>query len=347
MIDINKMNQVKTITAKLVQSTATFRSELGEAPIYIGSKLLWLDVLGSRLFVKSSNDTVEEHNLKDFTEHITTIVPINNEAELKDTVLLGTTDGIALYDLSTREYTPHPSNPIWNKDPSSIPKDQQTRGNDGKADPLGRLWIGSLVRNLQTLDIIDNAAGLYVLDGWSAAPIQVLSDISISNGVTWHAGDNKMYYTDSPTAHIDVMDFNTEDSLETICNSRRPHIKISDGYPPVPDGCICDQEGYVWSALFGAGCVRRYHPVSGNVVAEVQLPIEAGVQSTAVAWGGANYGDLYITSAHEYWTEEQKNSFPLAGCLFKVDAQDIGALCDSSSSMGTPPFKFNMKSTKR
>ena len=218
------MNQVKTITAKLVQSTATFRSELGEAPIHIGSKLLWLDVLGSRLFVKSSNDTVEEHNLKDFTEHITTIVPINSETELKDTVLLGTTDGIALYDLSTREYTPHPSNPIWDKVPSSIPKDQQTRGNDGKADPLGRLWIGSLVRNLQTLDIIDNAAGLYVLDGWSAAPIQVLSDISISNGVTWHAGDNKMYYTDSPTAHIDVMDFNTEDSLETI--DTRKHLPL-------------------------------------------------------------------------------------------------------------------------
>ena len=39
--------------------------------------------------------------------------------------------------------------------------------------------------------------------------------------------------------------------------------KCSEGYPPVPDGCVVDKEGYVWSALFGAGCVRRYNPETG------------------------------------------------------------------------------------
>ena len=75
--------------------------------------------------------------------------------------------------------------------------------------------------------------------------------------------NDKMYYTDSPTAHIDVMDFHSTDTLETICASRRQQIKCSEGYPPVPDGCVVDKEGYVWSALFGAGCVRRYNPETG------------------------------------------------------------------------------------
>ena len=254
-------NTLPTKVARLVQAASKYRSELGEAPIWDdrASRLLWLDVLGARLFVKDSLNVIVEHNLKSFTEHITTIVPVS-EPEFKDIIILGTTEGYAKYDLSTRAFESHPSNPIHPSHPTQQ-KNIQARCNDGKADPLGRLWLGSLVRNLQTLDVVSDAAGLYVLEGWSGTPTQVLSDVTISNGIAWH--NDKMYYTDSPTAHIDVMDFHSTDTLETICASRRQQIKCSEGYPPVPDGCVVDKEGYVWSALFGAGCVRRYNPETG------------------------------------------------------------------------------------
>jgi sugar lactone lactonase YvrE len=190
------------------------------------------------------------------------------------------------------------------------------------------------------LDVVSDAAGLYVLEGWSGTPTQVLSDVTISNGVAWY--NNMMYYTDSPTAHIDVMDFNRTDSLETIIASRRQLIKCSEGYPPVPDGCAVDKEGYVWSALFGAGCVRRYDPKTGEAVAEIKLPVEAGLQSTACAWGGDEYGELYITSAHEYWNEEQKSEFPLAGCLFVCSAEDIVELCGDSVGCGSHKFRMTV-----
>ena len=171
--------------------------------------------------------------------------------------------------------------------------------------------------------------------------MQVLSGVTISNGIAWH--EDKMYYTDSPTCHIDVMDFNSTDSVATICNTRRPQIKISAGFPPVPDGCIVDSEGFVWSALFGLGCVRRFDPSTGDVVAEVRLPKEAGLQATACAWGGENLGDLYITCAHEYWTEEEIQAKPLAGCLFVCCEEDIAALCNGDGGlMGCSSFKFHM-----
>jgi sugar lactone lactonase YvrE len=330
---------IPTKIARLVQCAAKFKSELGEAPIWDdrSSRLLWLDVLGSKLFTKNKANQVEEHDLKPYTEHITTVIPVF-ESEYNDTVILGTTEGFARYDLSTRQFESHPSNPIHK---TEFPKDIQARSNDGKADPLGRLWLGSLVRNLKTLDIVDQAGGVYVLDGWSSEPVQVMSNISISNGIAWH--ENKMYYTDSPTAHIDVMNFNVDDSLDVICSTRTPTIKVSEGYPPAPDGCIVDKEGFIWSALFGAGCVRRYDPSTGEAVAEIKLPEEAGAQATACAWGGEHFGDLYITCAHEYWTEEECEEKPLAGCLFVCSAADIAEVCNTDESVGCSSYKFKMK----
>jgi sugar lactone lactonase YvrE len=334
---------VPTKLARLVASASKIRCELGEAAIWDNraSRLLWVDVLNATLFiVQESSSAIEIHDLKQFTQHITTVVPVEDvqNPELKNSVILGTTEGIAKYDLTTRVFENHPANPIHK---TIIPKGAQARGNDGKADPKGRLWLGTLVRDLKTLDVVDKAAGLYCLDGWHGTPTQVLANVTVSNGIAWH--ENKLYYTDSPSCHIDVMDFNTTDSLGKICNTRRQHIKVSSGYPPVPDGCIVDKEGFVWSALFGAGCVRRYCPLTGAIVAQVQLPPEAGPQATALAWGGEKFADLYITTGHEYWNEEQKNEFPTAGKLFICDANDIATLCGGEEqSMGCPPYKFHM-----
>jgi len=326
-----------TTIAKLVQCARTFKSELGEAPIFIDhlQSLLWVDVLHAKLYVKDSTDTVTEHNLKEYTEHITTVVPVA-EPQYKNTLILGTTEGFARYDLSTRIFEPHPSGNIHGVAETEC----QARSNDGKVDPCGRFWLGSLVRNLTTLDVVDKAGALYVLDTWNSTPTRVMEDITISNGLAWH--ENTMWYTDSPTAHIDTMVFNETDAIETICSTRQPRIKVSNGYPPVPDGCVVDKEGFVWSALFGAGCVRRYDPVSGEAVAEIALPKEAGLQSTACAWGGEHYEDLYITSAHEFWSEEECNAFPLAGCLFVCKADEIAEVCNATGPLGCPSFKFRM-----
>ena len=146
-----------------------------------------------------------------------------------------------------------------------------------------------------------------------------------------------MFYTDSPTCRIEAFAFDTEQRSNSVGESMAEEkaklcIHVSDAYPPVPDGCIVDSHGFVWSAMFGAGCVRRYDPSTGECVAEVRLPKEAGTQCTACAWGGPDLGDLYITSAHEFWTEREKAEHPLAGRLFFVSRKDIAVLCDDGTA---------------
>jgi hypothetical protein len=73
----------------------------------------------------------------------------------------------------------------------------------------------------------------------------------------------------------------------------------------------------------GAGEVRRYDPSSGALLATVALPADAGVESTACAFGGDELDELYITTAHEFWDADKLAKHPTAGGLFKVSKEEI------------------------
>lgn len=342
---------MKRFTALLLDSTKHIRCELGEAPICVkgGKRIVWVDVMSSMLYVYDENKKVREHCLKEKTKYVSTVVPTDLDG---DTFLLGTKEGFGLYNIATKTFQEHPCNPIHNMD--RIAKGSEARMNDGKVDPTGCLWAGSLVRNLSTSDLVSKAAALYVLKGWSkeSPPERVLTGITCSNGIAWTTptvkkNGTKMYYTDSPTFAIDVFDFE-KSSPAAIARTRKPCVKVSDSFPPVADGLVVDREGFIWAAHFGAGCVKRYDPSTGKAVATIDLPTQAGDQTTAVAWGGPNYSDLFITTAHEFWSEEKKKEFPLAGRLFHVPEKnmrelcgyEVGKDCASKRAIGVEPFKF-------
>ncbi len=86
----------------------------------------------------------------------------------------------------------------------------------------------------------------------------------------------------------------------------------------VPDGITVDDEGALWVAMHGAGRgapVRagRRHPVG------LALPVS---QPTSVAIGGASGRRLFVTTAWENMTPEQRAGEPDAGRVFAVD--DVG-----------------------
>eukprot|EP00940_MAST-03C_sp_MAST-3C-sp2_P003085 g3085.t1 len=328
---------MRRITARLFEPAKRVRCELGEAPIWDdrvrGGRLLWVDVMSARIFVYQGGD-VEEHRLLEHTRYVSTVVPSRDQ---RDTVILGTKEGFAKYNLSTKIFTPHPSNPIH-----SAGMGCEARMNDGKVDPSGRLWCGSLVRSTKDLDLVPGAAALYVLEGWSAKspPKKVLSGVTCSNGIAWTTGntssERRMYWTDSPTFNIDMFAFGDgKANLDTIVASRKSVIRVSESFPPVADGLVVDVDGFVWAAHFGGGYVLRYDPCTGRPVARIDLPIsEAGDQCTAVAWGGPSNNDLFITTAHEFWDEEKKRKYPSAGKMFYVPASDIEALCRADTDNG-------------
>ncbi len=174
------------------------------------------------------------------------------------------------------------------------------RMNDGKVDPAGRFWAGTMA-----LDSRSGAGSLYRLDAAHRVE-RMLAGLSISNGMDWT--DSQMYFIDSLAGGIDAFDF--ERSRGAIANRRRI-VEI----PPalgVADGMTLDADGMLWVAIWDGSVVRRYRP-DGRLDAQVRLPVS---QPTSCAFGDADLRTLYITSARDELTAEEAAAEPHAGALF-------------------------------
>lgn len=123
-----------------------------------------------------------------------------------------------------------------------------------------------------------------------------------------------MYYVDSWNQGIDVLDFDAETG--TVSNRRRlVHVPDDPASPcgfTVADGLTVDADEHIWVAMCGMGEVRRYDP-SGNLVAVIELPV---LGTTSVAFGGADLGDLYITTAANT-PEDHPRAVPEQGGLYR------------------------------
>jgi len=179
----------------------------------------------------------------------------------------------------------------------------EQRMNDGKCDPGGRFWAGTMA-----IDERRHAGALYRLDADGRVHV-MLEHVSISNGLDWSDDGRSMYYVDTPTGSIDVFDFDVADG--SIANRRSLlRIEAAAGWP---DGLTVDADGYLWVALWSGGAVHRYAP-DGALDRTVPLPVS---HPTSCAFGGRDLGDLYITSAAIALTPEARMREPQAGSLFR------------------------------
>ena len=192
----------------------------------------------------------------------------------------------------------------------------ENRMNDGKCDSRGRFWAGTMAD-----DETPRAGALYRLN-LDHTVDRVLSDVTISNGLDWTDDDRLMYYIDSFTHRVDVLDF--EPSTGAVTN-RRPLIQIDNG-DGAPDGMTLDSEGGIWVALWGGWSVRRYRP-DGSLDLEVKVPVS---KVSSCVFGGPDLSDLYITTAAIGLSEEQLEKQPHAGGLFRF----------RPGHGGRPPYRF-------
>ena len=122
------------------------------------------------------------------------------------------------------------------------------------------------------------------------------------NLIAWSLDDSLLYYVDTPEQAIDVFDF---DAASGTATNRRRLVAVEG--PGVPDGLVVDAEGYLWVALWGGGCVRRYSP-EGRLAEVVEVP---ATHTTKAAFGGPDLTSLYVTTA--------AGGEPHAGGLFVVE----------------------------
>lgn len=182
------------------------------------------------------------------------------------------------------------------------------RINDGKADPSGRVWAG-------TMSWLEEGShdGVLFCIGEDRQPHVRQTDIGLSNGLAWTQDCKTMYYIDSLKKSVDVIDV---DSASGRLTNRRVLFSLpANGITGFPDGMTIDVEGKLWVAVYDGAKVLRIDPESGKLMTTVDIP---AAEVTSVAFGGPNLDELYVTTASARLTRETRETYPDAGALFRV-----------------------------
>lgn len=184
------------------------------------------------------------------------------------------------------------------------------RFNDGKTDPSGRLWAGTMGLEPVPGEVELNKGSLFTLTSKKTYKTH-LTKVSIANGLAWNTKLNKFYYIDSPLRCIDQFDFDIKNG--NISNRETIFEFDKFGIPGVPDGMTIDTDGNLWVAVFNGSRVLHVDPRTGKLLTTIEIPAK---QTTSVAFGGPNMDILYVTSAKiTIHGDVQENP---AGCCFKV-----------------------------
>jgi sugar lactone lactonase YvrE len=159
-------------------------------------------------------------------------------------------------------------------------------------------------------DVVRGPNGcLYRLDP-DRTLVPVLNGITIANSLGWSPNGSTMYFSDTTSHTITSYDF---DALSGTPSNPRPFARTVS--PATPDGSTVDAEGYLWNAEYDGWRVTRYAP-DGRVDRVLELPVR---RPTCCAFGGPDLTTLFITTACQNLTAEERAAQPLAGGLLAID----------------------------
>jgi sugar lactone lactonase YvrE len=192
------------------------------------------------------------------------------------------------------------------------------RFNDGKCDPEGRFWAGTMSHSDE-----HEAGSLYVLDK-DLSITKKVERTTISNGMAWSPDQQTYYFIDTPTFTVVAFSF---DKASGEISNRRIIIQISQ-HDGSPDGMTIDSEGMLWIAHWDGWQITQWNPESGEKIHSIHLPV---ARVTSCTFGGDGLQDLYITTARTGLDEEQLKNQPLAGSLFVIR---------NTGYTGLPAFEF-------
>ena len=179
-----------------------------------------------------------------------------------------------------------------------------TRINDGKPDPAGRLWFGTMDKTGRMAPI----GALYRLD-LDGKLEKIRSPIAIPNAIAFAPDGKTMYFADSVTRTIEAIDYDPATGAQG-----KSCVFVRYPEPIVPDGTCVDADGALWVALVEAGKIERRLP-DGTLDVTVELPVS---RPTMSALGGADGRTLFVTSQRRVLSPEKIARETLAGDLLAL-----------------------------
>ena len=223
-------------------------------------KLFWFDILGRRLHTKGQH--------WEFGDYVSAAGWIDD-----DSLLVATDNALRHFDITTGEH--RAICPLEADNPA-------TRSNDGRADPQGGFWIGTMGINAE-----HRAGAIYRY--YKGELRTLFGSITISNAICFAPDGKTAYFTDTPTQKIMRVAL---DKDGWPVGDPELHIDLS-GTEFRPDGAVVDACGNLWNAQWGAGRVAGYNQ-EGTFLESFGF---AGCQSSCPAFGGKDLTTLYCTSA--------------------------------------------------
>lgn len=263
------------------EPVGTYISTWGEGSLWDRDTLLYVDIEAHQII--RFNPATGEERLWNVGERVGTVV-----ARAQDGLVYAGDRGISFLDEATGAATlivdPEPHLP-------------HNRFNDGKCDPAGRFWAGTM-----PTDVKAPKAALYCLQP-DLTLEHKFGPVTVSNGIVWTKDQSTMYYIDTPRRNVLAFDYD----VTTGCISNERIAIDTSQWNASPDGMTIDRDDRLWVAFCHGAAVRCFDPLTTKVEAEITLPC---IEVTSCAFGGPDLGDLYIT------TGKAKVEEPLAGRLF-------------------------------
>ena len=185
----------------------------------------------------------------------------------------------------------------------------EMRMNDGKVDPGGRFWAGSLALSFEA-----ERGSLYVLEK-DGSYRSVLDKCTLSNGMGWSPDAHYFYYIDSIPGVLKRFDF---DSVHGLISNPIDLVTF-DTSKGIPDGMSVSSDGKIVIALWDGGRVEIYEP-DGTKAAEIELGVS---RPTSCTFGGTDGNVLIVTSASQGIDRSKEG---LAGKILAVTGTGLSGL---------------------
>lgn len=266
---------------------------LGEGPLWHPERqqLFWFDIVNSKLLSRVGDQALSWQ----FDRNVSAAGWID-----RDHLLIASETGLSRFNLETETEEMlcdiEADNPL-------------TRSNDGRADPWGGFWVGTM----------DKAGepGKGTLYRWRPdGELRVIQHkMSTPNAICFDPIRSVAYFSDTKTRIIWRTGVDPETGwpqgektvfVDLRATSDRPERK--------PDGAIIDAEGCLWSAQWGAARVARYSP-EGAFLSSIDLPTG---HTSCPAFGGPDLRTLFVTTAQQKLPESRPDWIETAGNTFSV-----------------------------
>ncbi|MGL5008663.1 MAG: SMP-30/gluconolactonase/LRE family protein [Paracoccaceae bacterium] len=263
------------------------KCELGEGALWHPKRgqLYWFDVLGKRLLTRGPEGPGEWH-----FPHLVSAAGWLSRTEL----MIASEVALFRFDLETGT----------RRDVVALEAENAgTRSNDGRADPYGGFWIGTMGK------AAEKGAGS-IWRYFRGSVRRLYNGMTIPNAISFTADGRTAHFTDTVTARVMRVALDADGWPRG-----EPELYLDLAVEGLnPDGAVCDAEGQFWGAQWGAGRVACYAP-DGSLVRTVEFDAP---HTSCPAFGGPEMTTLYCTTALEHMSPEARLASPKAGMTFAV-----------------------------